>query len=68
VKGFREAQQIAGVVIVPVLVIIMLNAFNISVFLYPWNLILIAGLGVLDLLLYRLAVVKFGRENIISKI
>ncbi|MHA1321206.1 MAG: ABC transporter permease subunit [Candidatus Helarchaeota archaeon] len=35
VKGFREAQQLAGVIIIPVLVLVMLNAFNISVFLFP---------------------------------
>jgi len=68
VKGFREAQQISGVIIIPVLMIIVLNAFNLSVFIFPWNVILLAGLGILDLVLYKLAIKKFGRENIISKL
>lgn len=68
VKGFREAQQISGVIILPVLMIIVMNAFNISVFIFPWNVILLAGLGIVDIFLYKLAIKKFGRENIISKI
>ncbi|MHA1649498.1 MAG: ABC transporter permease subunit [Candidatus Helarchaeota archaeon] len=68
VKGFREAQQLAGVIIIPVLGIVMLNAFNISVFVAPWNYILLISIGISDIALYSLAVKKFGRENIISKI
>lgn len=68
VKGFREAQQIAGVIIIPILALVVLNAFNISIFVFPWNVILIVSIGVLDIALYGLAIKKFGRENIISKI
>jgi ABC-2 type transport system permease protein len=68
VKGFREAQQLSGAVIVPVLIIIMLNAFNISIFVFPWNILLLGGLIVADIGLYGLAIKKFGRENIITKI
>ena len=68
VKGFREAQQISGVVILPVIAIIMLNAFGINILVFPWNVLIIVGLGIADLLLYRVATKKFGRENIISKI
>ena len=67
-KGFREAQQVAGVLIIPILGLVMVNAFGISIFVFPWNLILLIGVGVADLLLYGVAVKKFGRENIISKI
>lgn len=68
VKGFREAQQIAGVLVMPILAIAMLNAFNISVFVFPWNVILMVGTAVLDIIFYSVAIKKFGRENIISKI
>ncbi|MHA1130068.1 MAG: ABC transporter permease subunit [Candidatus Helarchaeota archaeon] len=68
VKGFREAQQISGLIIIPVLGIVIVNAFGISVFVFPWNWILIIGTGLADIGLYSLAVKKFGRENIVSKI
>ncbi|HUY00772.1 MAG TPA: ABC transporter permease subunit [Candidatus Deferrimicrobium sp.] len=68
VKGFREAQQLAGAIIVPVLIIIVLNAFNISIFVFPWNILLLGGLIAADIGLYGLAIKKFGRENIITKI
>lgn len=68
VKGFREAQQLAGAIIIPVLAIIVLNAFNVSIFMFPWNLILFAGLIGADIGFYGLAVKKFGRENIITKL
>ncbi len=68
VKGFREAQQIAGALIVPVLAIVMLNAFGVAVFVFPWNWVLLIGTGLADIGCYSLAVKKFGRENIISKI
>jgi len=68
VKGFREAQQLAGAVLVPVLAIVFLNAFTTSIFMFPWNIILFASLIGADIGFYGLAVKKFGRENIISKI
>ncbi|MFX1294100.1 MAG: ABC transporter permease subunit [Promethearchaeota archaeon] len=68
VKGFREAQQLAGIFIIPVLGLVMLNAFNISVFVFPWNIILLVGTGITDIGLWILATKKFGRENIITKI
>lgn len=68
VKGFREAQQLAGVLILPVLAIMMLSFFNISVFNFPWNVILLISTGIADIGLWTLAIKKFGRENIISKI
>lgn len=68
VKGFREAQQIAGVLIIPVIAIVFLNIINISVFTFPWNVIIFIALGGIDVALYGVAVKKFGRENIISKI
>ena len=67
-KGFREAQQLAGILIIPVLAMVMINAFVFSLFAFPWNVILLASVGVADILLYGVAVKKFGRENIISKI
>jgi ABC-2 type transport system permease protein len=68
VKGFREAQQLAGVILVPVLAIVFLNAFTTIIFEFPWNLLLFGALIGADIGLYGLAVKKFGRENIITKI
>ncbi|NVM52915.1 MAG: ABC transporter permease subunit [Candidatus Helarchaeota archaeon] len=68
VKGFREAQQLAGVIIIPIILIVVLNTINISVFIFPWNIIFFAVLIGADIGLYGLAIKKFGRENIISKI
>jgi ABC-2 type transport system permease protein len=68
VKGFREAQQLAGAVLVPVIAIVFLNAFTSIIFEVPWNILLFGGLIGADIGLYGLAVKKFGRENIISKI
>ena len=68
VKGFREAQQIAGVIIIPVLAIVVLSVFNISIFIFPWNIVFFVGLLSADIGLYGLATKKFGRENIISKL
>lgn len=68
VKGFREAQQLAGVILVPVLAIVFMNAFTTVIFEFPWNLLLFGALIGADIGLYGLAVKKFGRENIITKI
>ncbi len=68
-KGFREAQQVAGLIILPVLGIVIVPAIlSTSVFVFPWNVILLGGLGAADLGLWGLAIKKFGRENIISKL
>ena len=68
VKGFREAQQLAGVILVPVLAIVVLNTFTTIIFEFPWNLLFFGGLIGANIGLYGLAVKKFGRENIISKL
>jgi ABC-2 type transport system permease protein len=68
VKGFREAQQLAAVVIIPVLAIVVLNTFSTIIFEFPWNLLFFGGLIGADIGLYGLAIKKFGRENIITKI
>ncbi|MFW9948855.1 MAG: ABC transporter permease subunit [Candidatus Thorarchaeota archaeon] len=68
VKGFREAQQLAILCIIPVIVIIFLNFIGIPILFFPWNVLLLIGLIIIDIGFYGLAVKKFGRENIITRI
>jgi len=68
VKGFKEAQQLAVLCIIPVLAIIMMNFIGIPILFFPWNVLLLIGLVIADIGLYGLAVKKFGRENIITRI
>lgn len=68
VKGFREAQQIALICIIPVLAIILMNFIGIPILFFPWNVLLLIGLLITDLGMYGLGVKKFGRENIITRI
>jgi ABC-2 type transport system permease protein len=68
VKGFREAQQLAILCVIPVIAIIVLNFIGIPILFFPWNIFLLIGLIVTDIGLYGLAVKKFGRENIITRI
>ena len=68
VKGFREAQQLALVCVIPVLAIIMMNVLGIPILTFPSNIILLIVVIIADIGLYGLAVKKFGRENIITRI
>ena len=68
VKGFREAQQLAILCVIPVIAIIFLNFIGIPILFFPWNIFLLIGLIIADIGLYGLAVKKFGRENIITRI
>ncbi len=68
VKGFREAQQLAIMCVIPVLLILLLNVIGIPILFFPWNVLLLVALVIADIGLYGLAVKKFGRENIITRI
>ncbi len=67
VKGFREAQQINAILIVPILVVVFGEAW-IAVILGPVTIAGLVGVFVLaDLLMFLLGVRLFNREEILSK-
>ena len=68
VKGFREASQLSIVSFLPALVVIVLPILGIPLFDFPWNILLFIVVIFADVGLYGLAIKKFGRENIITKI
>lgn len=68
VKGFREAQQISALLLVPVLGIILAELSGALVFGSSVILLLIAGFAALDLVVFRLAVSQFQREKILSNL
>lgn len=68
VRGFREAQQISVVLVVPILMLLFAQAFGALIF----GPVVIGGLtvvfAVVDLLLFRLGVRLFRRDEILSQI
>ncbi len=68
VRGFREAQQISVVLIVPVLMLIFAQAFGALIFGPLVIGALTAAFAVVDLLLFRLGVRLFRRDEILSQI
>lgn len=68
VKGFREAQQISVVLIVPILMLLFAQAFGALIFGPPVIGALIVVFAVVDLLLFRLGVRLFRRDEILSQI
>jgi ABC-type Na+ efflux pump permease subunit len=68
VKGFREAQQISAIMVLPILFIFFGQASGL-LFLGPLNIILItAALALLDFLIFRLGLGMFRREEILAKL
>lgn len=68
VKGFREAQQISAVLVVPILIMLFAQASGTVIFgpLLEGTLILV--FAVIDAFLFRLGVRLFRREEILSKV
>jgi len=68
VKGFREAQQISVVLLVPILVLVFGQAFG-AIILGPTVAAALIGVfAFIDLLVFRVGVKLFGREKILSKL
>jgi ABC-2 type transport system permease protein len=68
VKGFREAQQISALMVLPVLFVFFGQASGL-LFLGPLNIILMtAALALLDFLIFRLGISMFRREEILAKL
>ncbi|KON27908.1 hypothetical protein AC481_03215 [miscellaneous Crenarchaeota group archaeon SMTZ-80] len=68
VKGFREAQQISVVLILPILMLIFGQIFGAIIFGPILISMLIIVLGVIDLLTFKLGVKLFNREEILSRL
>ncbi len=68
VKGFREAQQISGVLLIPILVLIFAQISGAVIFGPAVIGALIAAFAVLDVAIFRVGVTLFGREEILSRL
>jgi len=67
VKGFREAQQISVVLILPILGLLFAQVSGLLVLGPVVMLELMAVFAVVDLVLFRLGLSLFGREEILSQ-
>ena len=68
VKGFREAQQISVILLIPVLALVFGQASGALVFGSVVILALIGIFAVIDLVVFRVGVKLFRREEILSKL
>lgn len=67
VKGFKEAQQISSVLVVPILIILFAQASGVMIFGYLMMGALTLVLILVDVLLFRLGVKIFQRDKILSQ-
>jgi ABC-type Na+ efflux pump permease subunit len=65
VKGFREAQQLSGVLVIPIMAIILLQIGGIFFLGTLMLIILLAGFATVDVLTVILGVKMFRRERIV---
>ncbi len=68
VKGFKEAQQISVILIVPILILIFGQIFGAIIFGPAILGVLIVILSAIDLLTFHLGLRLFKREEILSRI
>ena len=68
VKGFREAQQISVILLVPILALIFAQVTGVLFFGPTVVLTLIALFSAIDLLIFNISVKFFGREEILTKL
>jgi ABC-2 type transport system permease protein len=67
VRGFREAQQISGILVVPIIALLFAQISGVVV-LGPIITVGMAGIvGLLDIILIYIGVKKFRREEILSR-
>lgn len=68
VKGFREAQQISAILVVPVLILVFAQISG-AIILGPIMVgVLVAAFAALDLLVFNIGIRVFRREEILSKL
>jgi len=68
VKGFREAQQISAVLVVPILALVFGQAMGAMIFGPLVIAALIGLLAIIDLLVFKIGVKQFRREEILAKL
>lgn len=68
VKGFREAQQISVVLLIPLLALVFGQATGVIIFGPPIILALIGVFSLVDLIVFRLGLKLFKREEILAKL
>ena len=68
VKGFREAQQISAVLLIPVLALVFGQITGALIFGPLVVVGLIGVFGVIDLVIFRMSVRLFKREEILTKL
>ena len=68
VRGFREAQQISALLILPVLVLLFAQAAGLMIFGPIVILLLMVLFAVVDIVVFRVGLGLFRREEIISRI
>lgn len=68
VKGFQEAQQLGGIVIIPVLALIFLQVFGVVYLSLSFALLLGFVFAVIDYVLISLGIRTFAREDIITRL
>ncbi len=68
VRGFREAQQISALVVLPLLVIVFLQAFGIIYFSAGFAFLIGLGFWAIDGILLLLGAELFEREEILAKL
>jgi len=68
VRGFQEAQQIGGLVVLPIVALVLLQVFGVVYLSLSFALILGLAFLVIDYFLIRLGARTFVREDIITKL
>ncbi|MCS7115360.1 MAG: ABC transporter permease subunit [Nitrososphaerota archaeon] len=68
VKGFREAQQISAVLLIPILALIFGQITGALMLGTPVITALIGAFAIIDLLIFKIGVKIFEREEILSKL
>jgi ABC-2 type transport system permease protein len=68
VKGFREAQQLSVLIIVPIMGLVIGQALGVLLLVPEVILILTVIFGIIDAIILRIAIGMFEREEILSRI
>jgi len=68
VKGFREAQQISAILVIPILALVFGQIMGAMIF-GPLGVAALIGLfGIVDVFVFKIGVTRFNRETILSRL
>ena len=68
VKGFREAQQISVILLIPILAMVFAQIIGAIIFGALVVLALLGIFAIVDVIVFKLALKVFKREEILSKL